>query len=178
MKDLTFYIKHYKNVLDKKICKEIINQPDLAFYPATISGGKLNNKVRNCYSKKLDKKFDKIFFDAVALIINKYKEDIKNFKGNDSNVEDTGYEHLLYMGSKTGFYTEHIDHSDRHPRVLSISFLLNDNYEGGEFSFFGGEHILPKETGSAIVFPSNFCFPHAVLPVTRGDRHAIITWIR
>ena len=35
----------------------------------------------------------------------------------------------------------------------------------------------PNKAGSAIVFPSNFCFPHAVLPVTKGERHSIITWI-
>jgi len=60
---------------------------------------------------------------------------------------------------------------------MPCSFLLNDDYEGGNFSFFNKEYILEKKTGSAIVFPSNFCFPHAVLPVTKGDRHAVITWI-
>ena len=177
MKDLTFYIKHYKNVLDKKICKEIITQADLSFFPSSISGGKVDTTIRNCYDKKLDKKFDKYLFDAVASIIKTYREEFKYFY-TGLTCEDTGYEHLLYIGNKKGCYKEHTDHFDLNPRVLSISFLLNDNYEGGEFSFFGGEHILPKETGSAIVFPSNFCFPHAVLPVTKGDRHAIITWIR
>ena len=69
------------------------------------------------------------------------------------------------------------DNFDFFPRVLSCSLILNDDYEGGDFAFFGGEYIVPKKAGSAVVFPSNFCFPHAVLPVTEGDRHAIITWI-
>ena len=92
-------------------------------------------------------------------------------------ITDTGYEHLLYRGSEKGEYKEHTDNSDTSPRVLSCSLILNDDYEGGNFAFFGGEYIVPKKAGSAVVFPSNFCFPHAVTPVTKGNRHAVITWI-
>ena len=70
-----------------------------------------------------------------------------------------------------------MDHFDLQPRLISISFLLNDNFKGGEFAFFGGEYKIPKKKGSALIFPSNFCYPHAVTPVTNGDRHAVITWI-
>ena len=31
--------------------------------------------------------------------------------------------------------------------------------------------------GSAIVFPSNFMFPHEVKEVTKGERWSIITWL-
>ena len=72
----------------------------------------------------------------------------------------------------------HVDNLDLHPRVLSISFILNDNYDGGNFIFFDEKYKIEKKKGMAVVFPSNFCFPHAVTPVTNGDRHAIITWIR
>ena len=77
-----------------------------------------------------------------------------------------------------GKYEIHTDHYSDSPRHLSIIINLNDEYEGGDFSFFEGEHIVKKKAGSVVVFPSNFCFPHAVMPVTNGDRHAIITWIR
>ena len=55
--------------------------------------------------------------------------------------------------------------------------IINDNFKGGEFAFFGGEYKIPKKKGSALIFPSNFCYPHAVLPVSGGDRHAVITWV-
>ena len=55
--------------------------------------------------------------------------------------------------------------------------ILNDNYDGGDFSFFDGQVIKKKKQGSVVAFPSNFCFPHAVTPVSNGDRHSIITWI-
>jgi len=81
------------------------------------------------------------------------------------------------LGSQKGEYKEHTDHGDITPRVLTISFILNDSYDGGDFVFFGGTYTVPKKQGSVVVFPSNFCFPHAITPVTNGNRHAIITWV-
>ena len=92
--------------------------------------------------------------------------------------EDTGYHHMLYKGNEGGEVQEHIDHYDVYPRVLSCSIILNDNYEGGDFYFFNGEYVIKKKQGSAIMFPSNFCFPHAVGPVSKGDRHVIVVWIK
>jgi predicted 2-oxoglutarate/Fe(II)-dependent dioxygenase YbiX len=53
---------------------------------------------------------------------------------------------------------------------------LNDEYEGGEFAFFDREIIIRGGKGSIVMFPSNFMFPHEVMPVTSGTRYSIITW--
>ena len=84
---------------------------------------------------------------------------------------------MLYVGSEKGEYKEHTDHFRQATRVISCSILLNDNYDGGDLTFFGGEYVVSKKVGSAVVFPSNFCFPHSVTPVTNGDRHSITTWL-
>ena len=39
------------------------------------------------------------------------------------------------------------------------------------------QYTVKKEAGSVVAFPSNFCFPHAITPISNGDRYAIITWI-
>jgi PKHD-type hydroxylase len=66
-------------------------------------------------------------------------------------------------------------------RKLSITVLLNENYEGGEFQFavllHGNRVIVTPEfnkTGSIIVFPSDMA--HRVAPVTKGIRHSLVTW--
>jgi predicted 2-oxoglutarate/Fe(II)-dependent dioxygenase YbiX len=59
---------------------------------------------------------------------------------------------------------------------VSCSFALNDNYEGGEFSFFDGQIKIKLPKGAALLFPSNFMYPHQILPVTNGTRYSIITW--
>ena len=177
---ITDYIHCYENVLDKDLCKSIIdNSKELNFNKALTAletETKENINYRTCYSMPLDGKFDNDLFQAVAKVLAMYKKDHQHFT-TGLTTEDTGYQHLIYIGSQAGEYKEHTDHYDLNPRVLTCSFILNEDYDGGDFVFFGGDYkILPK-TGSAIVFPSNFCFPHAVTPVTNGDRHAVITWI-
>ena len=68
-----------------------------------------------------------------------------------------------------------------HVRKLSMTVLLNDNYEGGEFQFatYNREKCeieTPKfnKTGMIIVFPSDM--EHRVAPVTKGIRYSLVTW--
>jgi len=168
------YIKCYTDIIGKELREEIIKSPH-DFKRATVRDGDVS-QARNCYASPLNKKFDDSMYESVGKILQRYQNDFTYFT-TGLTTEDTGYQYLLYKGSEKGEYKSHIDHMDLHPRVLSCSLILNDNYDGGDFSFFNGKHIIKKKVGSAVVFPSNFCFPHAVTPVTNGDRHAIITWI-
>ena len=83
--------------------------------------------------------------------------------------------------SEGGFMKNHVDNIYRshgqqygYPHLTSLIFL-NDDYEGGEFTLCGEN--LDKDKGSAVVFPSNFMFPHEVKKVTSGVRYSIMTWI-
>ena len=177
MNNITDYIICFENILDLSICDQIIKDSENeTFESAGILETKNKNNIRNCYMKKLNNKHDKKIYESVGKILQKYAE-IFFYFSTGLTTEDTGYDHLIYKGSEKGEYKTHVDHFDLNPRVLSCSFILNDKYDGGDFSFFEGKHIVKKKAGSAVVFPSNFCFPHAVTPVTNGDRHAIITWI-
>jgi len=178
MKKITDYIICFDNVLDNKTCEDIIkSSEDENFTSAGTGETELKNNYRKCYDKYLNKKYDKILFKCTGEVINKYTK-IHPYFTTGSTMEDTGYIHLLYKGSEEGEYKTHVDHHDLYPRVLSISFILNDNYDGGDFVFFEkNSYTVKKKKGSAVVFPSNFCFPHAVVPVKNGNRHSIITWI-
>ena len=68
-----------------------------------------------------------------------------------------------------------------HVRKLSMTVLLNDNYEGGEFQFatYNKEKCeihTPEfnKTGMIIVFPSDM--EHRVTPVTKGIRYSLVIW--
>ena len=173
---LPYYIKEYRNVISPDLAEEIIKQPDLKFFPATAGGGK-SSKARRCYVKQLEPKFNKKISSIFKDLFKSYIEEFKFFDG--LKMKDTGYDHLLYKGEESHEYKEHVDHSQfNKPRILTCSLLLNDDYEGGNFSFFGGEHVVSRLAHSAIVFPSNPCFPHSITPIYHGDRHAIITWIQ
>ena len=80
-----------------------------------------------------------------------------------------------------GFMKTHVDsihhsHGQKqgYPHLTSLIFL-NDNYDGGEFVLCN--EPLKKEQGSAVVFPSNFMFPHQVKEVTKGKRYSVMVWI-
>ncbi len=178
MKKITDYIICFDNILDNKICEDIIkSSEDETFQSAGTGETELKNDYRKCYDKPLGKKFDNVLFNATGEVIKRY-EKIHPWFHSGSTIQDTGYVHLLYKGSQEGEYKIHVDHFDLYPRILSISFILNDDYDGGDFVFFEeGSYTVKKKKGAAVVFPSNFCFPHAVLPVKNGDRHSIITWI-
>ena len=176
MSDLNDFIHCYENIIDLQVCEKIIDQSqNLDFTKGTTTDGELSD-LRKCYMRDVEKEFEDYIFKGVGKVLEKYSEQHKNFY-TGLTMEDTGYTHLIYLGSEKGEYKEHVDQYDLHPRVLSCSFILNENYQGGDFSFFNGAYVVPKKVGSAVVFPSNFCFPHAVTPVSNGNRHSIITWM-
>lgn len=77
-------------------------------------------------------------------------------------------------------YDWHVDcnvpHHDRE-RKLSISLLMNDDYEGGEIElkFANFNQVLKPEKGHAIIFPA--WMPHKVHPVTKGQRYSLVAWM-
>jgi hypothetical protein len=166
------------NVVDM-VFSEYINSDD--WIPAIIKGGE-DSKVRNCSTiglsfeiiiqKNLEirQKIDSCIFDCASKAIQEYK----NIFSKCGIEQDNGYELLKY--GVNGFYVEHIDSFKDRPRAVSCSFILNDGYEGGEFAFFDRELKYKPKKGSCIMFPSNFMYPHEIMPVTSGTRYSIITW--
>ena len=57
----------------------------------------------------------------------------------------------------------------------SVLLFLNDDFKGGDFII--SDITYKTKKGSAIVFPSNFMFPHEVKLVEKGTRYSIVTWL-
>lgn len=80
---------------------------------------------------------------------------------------------------KDGHYNWHSDVGpDRSShRKLSISILLNkpEDYTGGELEFKSVKGDVPREQGTAIIFPSFLV--HRVAPITSGTRYSLVSWI-
>lgn len=121
---------------------------------------------------------DEMFFNVAAKALIKYNEKVPPILSNSYFAQkDTGYELLKYEVG--GFYKQHTDSANignTPHRILSCSFALNDEYEGGEFAFFDRELKYKLKKGSCIMFPSNFMYPHEIMPVTSSTRYSIITW--
>jgi len=59
-------------------------------------------------------------------------------------------------------------------RKLSMTIVLNKNYEGGELKFFDSTDLIKGKTGTVIVFPSYRV--HRVNPITKGTRYSLVVW--
>lgn len=183
-KSLDEYIFTLDSVVPEELCDRILEEyHDCTFWtPSSVGNGNVDDQIRNCdiinitenivLQKNFDvrKKLDEDFYVCASTAINEYR---KLFPEVASEI-DTGYNLLRYKEGQ--FYTQHTDSFKSQQRSVSCSFLLNDDYEGGEFAFFDREIIIRGGKGSIVMFPSNFMFPHEIMPVTSGTRYSIITW--
>lgn len=88
-----------------------------------------------------------------------------------------------YHGSRHDKYDWHQDvrlkGSMPYDRKLSVVIQLSarESYEGGTFEFSTVAHpgAAFEPRGSVLIFPS--FLQHRVLPVTKGIRHSLVTWV-
>jgi|TARA_R100000084_G_scaffold108425_1_gene71010 Rps23 Pro-64 3,4-dihydroxylase Tpa1-like proline 4-hydroxylase len=79
-----------------------------------------------------------------------------------------------------GFYKRHVDSCKSAFRELSAIIMLNDDYEGGSLKFYdSGNEIkeVTKKAGRLIMWPSCSLFPHQAIPVKKGTRFVIVSWM-
>ena len=60
--------------------------------------------------------------------------------------------------------------------TLSVVGLLNDDFEGGEFTMFE-DYKIKLKTGDVLIFPSTFMYIHQVTPVVTGTRYSWVSWV-
>ena len=183
MKELKDYILVVPSIVPLELCNSIISEYKNCddWTNALIASGE-NLQMRNCQTIGLScssvieknqttrQQIDQELFNCASKAIKEYKNSFSY-----CYIErDYGYSLLKY--SNNCFYRSHVDSAFNSPRAVSCSFALNDDYEGGEFAFFNREleYKIPK--GAALMFPSNFMYPHEVMPVTSGTRYSIVTW--
>ena len=183
MNELKDYILVLEDIIPDKLCDNILSEykESNEWSDTLIGNGVVNKKIRNCYSLPLSNKdiigknnfrknLDDNIFECASNSIKKYNEQFSKAH----ITKDSGYNLLKY--EKGGFYTEHCDSFSAIPRTISCSFILNDDFKGGQFSFFKNKLIYSLKKRSVIMFPSNFMYPHSILPVTEGTRYSIVTW--
>lgn len=59
-------------------------------------------------------------------------------------------------------------------RTISIVLYLKNADEGGR-TIFPHRAFKPK-AGQALIFPSNWCFPHSAEPIVKGQKVVAVTW--
>ena len=176
-----------EDVLDKKICDEIIArfENDINKKPG-ITGGGLNKNIKD----SLDLIFSKLNgwedIDSYIcnLITNNYIEYIDEYKKliNDNEINplpiemyDTGYQIQKYNQNE-GKYIWHTDDDGvQSLRYLTFIIYLNTVDKGGETEFTF-KQIKPK-CGKLLFFPATWTYPHRGKTPESSDKYIITGWL-
>ena len=177
--DFRWYLER-ENFFSKDECEELIEMVDKeavlksGFYRGTEDRDKLSdehntscflNFKRSKNSKLLDR-----FWKVIKLA------DLTTYHYNCKGIYNNGLSlHRYDVGQ---YYTPHSDFHwiDKYSvNKLTCVVFLNDDYEGGEFIVANKKYETKR--GSAIIFPSNFMFPHEVKEVIKGERWSVVSWL-
>ena len=185
-RNLKSYVKIYDGWLDSKKCKQTIKELESAdwqqhkFYNAatqtygTQSG---NRELDVSWQENISTKpyIMQRIWDAYF----QYTKDLNfdwfgGWQGY-SNVRFNRYNEDRLMALHCDHIYTLFDGERKGIPTMTFLAVLNDEYEGGEFILFDDEEISFKE-GTAVVFPSNFLYPHTVKPVKKGVRYSCVSW--
>ena len=85
-----------------------------------------------------------------------------------------------------GFYIRHADSQNMDQttkrwnkvidRDISMLIYLNNDFEGGELSFYRLNYQIRPRAGAVVLFPSDHRFLHQAEIVKKGIRYAIVSW--
>lgn len=180
------YILEVKKLIPKNLCDKIITYFDEDMFDATVTDPEspLQKNIRNCLTKSIlqPKTFgeticsnaaqEKIFqcaqhYESLHPMVSTERISQLDLLKYESNEYEAGYNFHKDFGNNC---------FERH---LSISICLNNDFLGGEFVFKlpEGQYTVAQNVGDAIVFPSNFMFPHQVKKIIKGTRYALIGWV-
>ena len=128
--------------------------------------------IRDAEIRYIDEKQTRLYqiLNKIAFSANKY------FKYDINGIEKA---QIIHYKAPSNGYEYHIDigpDGTAAHRKISMSLLLNEEYEGGEICFRSSEKescTRPK-MGEVVLFSS--FLSHKVKPVTTGDRYVVVAW--
>ena len=189
--------------VDKKTCNKIRRWASKKWESSSVDTSKDTTDEERKTGKKDDYKSDpKTRISDVAWCNDQWLYDIIFPYMNQAN-DEAGWRYDIKAAEsaqitrykKGGFYNFHHDGMgdhlstyndqtnafiDGHVRKLSMSVMLNDNFDGGAFEFASYQKeectitSIEATAGSVIVFPSSM--EHRVAPITKGTRYSLVIW--
>ena len=134
-----------------------------------------------------DSQFDKVLNERAMNAVIKYCQNLREYSRGYARYPNIGSDpcklKLLQWQVLSYKETQRYDyHTDQLPeqfnqwmqREFSVVLYLQNAEEGGE-TCFPWKCYNPKP-GEALIFPSNWCFPHYASEVTKGRKIAAVNW--
>lgn len=174
-KDIALGIVEYN--FPEKLAKSIKNKLyESDMFEWTNSGvglNEINTSIRSSKNYQIDHE---------DILIKKIKKYIYECTDNYCSKYSTLYTQNVDLGilkyNKGGKYLYHHDSDYIFYRTISVLIYLNpDEYTGGETHFKFLDVKIKPESPKLVLFPSNFIYNHAALPVIEGEKYVIVGWM-
>ena len=196
MNDLLSNILIQPKVITKENCEWLVNYAKNAHQEQMGVFDAEKTMKSNETQSKIDKKSRDVKCADIEPIMPQIYDLMKNTIDHvinpfyDFKVRDSESPQLLCYG-QGGHYRPHIDAEGqwKNPdgsviwkktidRDLSTVLFLNDDFDGGYFSFPDLRIKIKPEPGLLVTFPSSRWYKHCVEPVISGHRYTLVTWMR
>lgn len=140
-------------------------------------------KARDCVDFKINSKVlgernesNAKLFDTYTDIFNKLKncvDDYSRYWGIGVRFYEV-FNFVKYEGEGKHFRI-HADDGPAYKATVSAVIYLNDDYEGGELYFPRLDNLTIKPGyGDIAIFPSNYMYEHASLPIKSGTKYCVV----
>jgi hypothetical protein len=172
------FIKVYDNVLNKDMCKTLIDLFDLSGYKEIINNkGTPNFTQLNVNQKHPD--HVKYLSQVTLGVLGVYKRELSDYtRWYPPRIFLEEFRIKKYHSNSHDRFDLHVDVEDHASarRYLAFLYYLNDDFTGGETDFpHHNKKIVPKQ-GSVMVFPPTWQYPHAGLRVNKGVKYIMSTY--
>ena len=173
-----------ENILSDKECDSLINEYDSRKDRVkegcthAVTGLQTESTFKRVELLPKTKNFD-LIHNKTEEMINNWIIYLDKFKAFHTHVlkKIMRFSHLyrLMKYEKGEWIHPHVDFDIG--IIASCTFALNDDYEGGEFVFFNGNHKVKLKKGSAMIWPADCFWVHEVKPIIKNARYSTNSFI-
>lgn len=164
-----YLISSYENQNNEERFKEVSTDAnDGKLKQSTFTAGQIKPASEEYYF--LEKKLREAFLDY-----EEYLKDLGLYNPLILNFSQFGHSWRILKYEEGEKIHPHLDHAFFN--YFSITFNLNNEYEGGEFTFFNGKFTPDLGKGDLMIFPSDLFWLHEVKPVKKGSRYSFNTFM-
>jgi hypothetical protein len=183
--NLSELILHKKNFLTSDECGFLINEYEKRNQEYVLERCPEANTGIDTFStfKRIDLTYGTQAFDivhsATERMINLYHDYLDTFESFHTKYRECLMYSHMYRLLKYDTGAKIHPHTDHDPFVYgSCTFNLNDDYTGGDFSFWNGKHKIKLGKGDALIFPADHFWVHEVLPIESGLRYSTNSFLQ
>tara|TARA_R100000030_G_scaffold87251_1_gene70876 strand:- start:181 stop:792 length:612 start_codon:yes stop_codon:yes gene_type:complete len=183
---LTDYIRTYDNVVDDDFCSNAIEQ----FEQDESIQEKIDREQRPTFTEvNISKQYiqkntawyetNLVANQAYVQCVSEYMDEMDLGPDFPSKYAFEEFRLKRYIAGTDDQFKDHVDVQDYNSarRFLVCFLYLNDVKDGGNTNFPKLDYSITPKRGRMLLFPSTWMFRHAGLPVIRGTKYILGTYL-